>query len=206
MGRFKLKKRELWIDMTPMSDVMVLLLTFFMLTATFVKKEPVQVNTPGSVSSIDVPDHDVLSILIDPKGRVFMSLDKKADMMSLLDEVSTKYNLNFNMDEKRAFGSVSSFGVPINQLKAFLDMKAEEREAYLSSAEVKGVPCDSANNEFKDWVEAARNINPDMEISIKSDAKTSYKVIKDVMNSLQDIKCNRYKLITNLKKVKAVDE
>ncbi|EJX04956.1 Biopolymer transport protein ExbD/TolR, partial [gut metagenome] len=36
--------------MTPMSDVMVLLLTFFMLTATFVKEEPIKVNTPGSVS------------------------------------------------------------------------------------------------------------------------------------------------------------
>ncbi len=37
MGRFKVKKQDTFIDMTPMSDVMVLLLTFFMLTATFVK-------------------------------------------------------------------------------------------------------------------------------------------------------------------------
>jgi len=50
MGRFAIKKRDTFIDMTPMSDVMVLLLTFFMLTATFVKKEPVTVSTPGSVS------------------------------------------------------------------------------------------------------------------------------------------------------------
>jgi len=206
MGHFKIKKRDIFIDMTPMSDVMVLLLTFFMLTATFVKKEPVQINTPGSVSSIDIPDHDVLSILVDPKGRVFMCLDKKADMMSMLDAISEKYNLTFNMAEKRAFGNVSSFGVPINQLKSFLDMSNEERDTYLSSESIKGVPCDSANNEFKDWVEAARDINPDLTISIKSDAKTSYKVIKAVMNSLQDIKCNRYNLITNLKKVKAVDE
>ena len=33
MGRFKVKKQDTFIDMTPMSDVMVLLLTFFMLTA-----------------------------------------------------------------------------------------------------------------------------------------------------------------------------
>ena len=33
MGRFKIKKQDTFIDMTPMSDVMVLLLTFFMLTA-----------------------------------------------------------------------------------------------------------------------------------------------------------------------------
>ena len=29
MGKVKVKKQSVWIDMTPMSDVMVLLLTFF---------------------------------------------------------------------------------------------------------------------------------------------------------------------------------
>lgn len=33
MGKVKVKKADVWIDMTPMSDVMVLLLTFFMLTS-----------------------------------------------------------------------------------------------------------------------------------------------------------------------------
>ena len=47
MGRAKIKKKSTFIDMTAMSDVTVLLLTFFMLTSTFVKKEPVQVTTPG---------------------------------------------------------------------------------------------------------------------------------------------------------------
>ena len=46
--------------MTAMSDVTVLLLTFFMLTSTFVKKEPVQVNTPASVSEIKIPETNVL--------------------------------------------------------------------------------------------------------------------------------------------------
>ena len=48
MGRAQIKKKSTFIDMTAMSDVTVLLLTFFMLTSTFVKKEPVQVNTPAS--------------------------------------------------------------------------------------------------------------------------------------------------------------
>ena len=52
MGKLKIKKSDVWIDMTPMSDVMVLLLTFFMLTSTFVKNEPVKVNQPMSVSEI----------------------------------------------------------------------------------------------------------------------------------------------------------
>ena len=35
MGKIKIQKKDIWIDMTPMSDVMTLLLCFFMLTSTF---------------------------------------------------------------------------------------------------------------------------------------------------------------------------
>ena len=73
MGRAQIKKKSTFIDMTAMSDVTVLLLTFFMLTSTFVKKEPVQVNTPASVSEIKIPETNVLQILVDPNGKIFMS-------------------------------------------------------------------------------------------------------------------------------------
>ena len=72
MGRAKIKKKSTFIDMTAMSDVTVLLLTFFMLTSTFVKKEPVQVTTPASVSEIKIPETNVLQILVDPSGKVFI--------------------------------------------------------------------------------------------------------------------------------------
>ncbi|MDR0694773.1 MAG: biopolymer transporter ExbD, partial [Prevotellaceae bacterium] len=71
----KIKKKSTFIDMTAMSDVTVLLLTFFMLTSTFVQKEPVQVNPPQSVSEIKIPETNIVSVLIEPNGKVFMSLD-----------------------------------------------------------------------------------------------------------------------------------
>ena len=37
MARVKVKKQSTFIDMTAMSDVTVLLLTFFMLTSTFIQ-------------------------------------------------------------------------------------------------------------------------------------------------------------------------
>jgi biopolymer transport protein ExbD len=42
-------------------------------------------------------------------------------------------------------------------------------------------------------------VNPDLRIAIKADASTPYAVIKNVMNSLQDLRENRYNLITSLK-------
>ena len=80
MGRFKVKKQDTFIDMTPMSDVMVLLLTFFMLTATFVKEEPIKVNTPGSVSEVKIPESNLLTIFIEKNGKVFMTMDSPASL------------------------------------------------------------------------------------------------------------------------------
>ena len=48
MAKVKVKRKSTFIDMTAMSDVTVLLLTFFMLTSTFIQKEPVTVTTPRS--------------------------------------------------------------------------------------------------------------------------------------------------------------
>lgn len=47
MSRAKIQKKSMFIDMTAMSDVTVLLLTFFMLTASFVKKRTGTSDHPG---------------------------------------------------------------------------------------------------------------------------------------------------------------
>ena len=73
MGKVKIKRKSTLIDMTAMSDVTVLLLTFFMLTSTFLQKEPVTVLTPSSVSEQKVPTANLASILVSPEGKIFIS-------------------------------------------------------------------------------------------------------------------------------------
>ncbi len=50
MPKIKMPKSSPSIDMTPMVDLAFLLVTFFMLAASFRSSEPVQVTTPTSVS------------------------------------------------------------------------------------------------------------------------------------------------------------
>ena len=64
MGKVKIKKKSTFIDMTAMSDVTVLLLTFFMLTSTFLQKEPTIVYTPSSVSEEKVPSNNLVTVLV----------------------------------------------------------------------------------------------------------------------------------------------
>ena len=196
MGRAQIKKKSTFIDMTAMSDVTVLLLTFFMLTSTFVKKEPVQVTTPASVSEIKIPETNVLQILVDPEGKIFMSLDKQQDMQAVLESMGEEYGIKFTPEQEKRFVLSSTFGVPIRSMQKFLDLPEEQRDKILKN---EGIPCDSVDNQFKSWVRNARAANADLRIAIKADASTRYSVIKNVMNSLQDLRENRYNLITSLK-------
>jgi len=196
MGRAKIKKKSTFIDMTAMSDVTVLLLTFFMLTSTFVKKEPVEVTTPASVSEIKIPETNILQILIDPSGKVFMSLDRQSDLKATLEGVGKEYGLTFTPEETKKFMLSPTFGVPIKSMKTYLDMPADKQDAVLKN---EGIPCDSVDNQFKSWVRNARAVNADLRIAIKADQSTPYSVIKNVMTSLQDLRENRYNLITSLK-------
>lgn len=199
MPKIQVKKKDTWIDMTPMSDVMVLLLTFFMLTSTFLKPEPVTVTTPMSVSEIKIPEMNVLSILISPEGQVFLDLDNPNDRIAALERMASNYNIQLTDKEKYDFSIATSFGTPIQAFKQFMALEEEQRNEELK---LLGIPTDSADNQFKGWVLAAREVKgKDMVIAIKADSKTPYTAIKNVMGSLQDLKENRYNLITSLREV-----
>ena len=198
MAKVKVKRKSTFIDMTAMSDVTVLLLTFFMLTSTFIQKEPVTVTTPGSVSEIKIPESDILQILVDPQGKVFMTLDKQEDRVEVLKKVGEEYGITFTPEEINKFRLANSFGVPISHMKAFLALSEDEQDATLKEL---GIPTDSTDNQFKVWVKSAREQNRNLRIAIKADQTTPYPEIKTIMTSLQDIRENRYNLITSLKVV-----
>lgn len=153
MPKVKVKKKSTLIDMTAMSDVTVLLLTFFMLTSTFVQQEPQQVVTPSSVSEFEIPDRDVLEVLIEPTGKVFISLDNTFDRENALDEMLKVHpEVQLTEAEKNTFRLSDWFGVPMKDLPRFLDQRFEDQANDLKNW---GIPCDSTDNQFKDWVDFA---------------------------------------------------
>ena len=226
MGKVKIKKKETRIDMTAMSDVTVLLLTFFMLTSTFLQKEPVTVITPPSVSEEKVPDANLLSVLVSPEGKVFLEVlgSKDSTMKSetvradLLKNMVAEYkkthpsaNLAFTNKEIETFSKLNAFGVPITKMKEWLNLEPDQRDKALEAG--PGVPInmneDPNNpNEFQMWVRAAYNsVNPELQesmvkgrgIAIKADQTTPYSVVNVVMDNLQTIKMNKFTLMTALK-------
>lgn len=204
MGRFKITKQDMFIDMTPMSDVMVLLLTFFMLSATFVKEEPVKVVTPGSVQTAKIPESNLLTIFVNNNGKVYMTLDNPENMKKLADKMVESEALELSPKQVAEFSQTPTFGAPMNMMAAWLNMDGAARNRYLNTNAEAGIPCDTtadgSNNELELWVKAARAAcGEGLRVAIKADQATSYAVIEKVMNSLRRVDENRYNLITALK-------
>ena len=235
MGRVKIAKKSTFIDMTAMSDVTVLLLTFFMLTSTFLQKEPVTVVQPASVSEEKVQETNMVQVLVSPEGKVWLTMNNDTSQqysnekmrMALLDKVASVYNethtqkISFNDNQKIAFSKLSTFGVPLKDMGAFLDLYFQPEgltamDKWLAGedpAHVTGIPIswnqdEQRPNEFQIWMKAMRQtdnenlrdaIKDGTGVALKADQNTSFETIHMVMDNLQTIHMNKFTLLTALK-------
>lgn len=204
MAKVKMSKKSTSIDMTAMCDVAFLLLTFFILTATAKTPEPLPVDTPSSTVQTKLPKTDLAIITVgknDGKEQVFYGIKGRDVRVKTLELMAQKYNISFTDEEKAQFGLVDEFGVPIEALKQLLAMKGADR---VKPGVQPGIPCDSLNNQLKEWIYTSRQANIDvadkeLQFAIKGDAKEEYPRIKKIMDMLQDQKINSFNLVTGLR-------
>jgi len=204
MPKIKLPVKTPHIDMTPMVDLFALLLTFFMLTTSFRPQEAAIIDTPNSISEKMTPEKNVITILIGKDNKVFMNFDNGTDTSVLirkevLKKVAEQLSLNFTEKELKTFSTWASFGMPAQKIKEWLNTtESKDRDKFQI-----GMPIDSADNQLNLWVRFIRLQNPNAEVAIKGDANADFKVVKRVMDILQENKVNRFNLTTNLQKEEA---
>jgi len=203
------------LDMTPMVDLAFLLVTFFMLTASFRMAEPVVVDPPASHSDKTLPDNTIL-VSIDDNGRPFFGVSNAEAKVATLLKMSDKYKVKFNEAQVKKFGGMSSFGVDIKDLPRYIDATEAERLKFQPQ---KGVPNDSLRNpQLSDWVRFAAQetngiyirerdkakdagkdfVGEKVRYAIKADAKSKYISVKEVLKTFTDMKIYRFNLITSL--------
>lgn len=196
MPAVKVKRASSSVDMTAMTDVAFLLLTFFILTAKFRSQDAASIETPSSISGIKVPEKDIMTIGLGRDGKVYFGIDDANNRIAMLDNVAEAKGITFTSKEKKDFSLMSNFGVPLNQLKSYLSLPKEQQATFKQP----GIPVDStgaaAGNELKDWVFNARKANNNLRIALKGDNLAKFPAFKDVLATLQAQNINKFNLIT----------
>ena len=90
MARVKPKRRGPSMDLTAMSDMAWLLLSFFILTSNFREPEVVAVVTPTSVSNEKMAEENMMIAKIDGAGNFLLSLEED-DRIPALERMGDKY-------------------------------------------------------------------------------------------------------------------
>ncbi|MHA6696441.1 ExbD/TolR family protein [Chryseobacterium sp. A301] len=194
MARVKPKRHNIRVDMTAMTDVSFLLLTFFILTAQFAKPDVETITTPSSISEKLLPDASLMTVLTTTDGRFYFTpVENGTERLQLLDNMAKKYGTTFTNAEKATFAKVPAVGVPMSQLKGFLNLSEDDRKAF----KAPGIPMDDNQKELIDWVQQSLAVNSDYKLAIKGDTNTKYDRVKSLFEGLRDIDYLKFWLITN---------
>jgi len=200
MGRAKLPRKSTNIDMTAMCDVAFLLLSFFILATKFKPPEALTVVTPSSVSTKVAPEKDVVMVIIDKDGKVYLSVSEanQSEKKEMIDAINTSKNLNLTDAEKNNFVRIPNayIGAPFSQLKSYLD----KDPASLQNVVKPGIPAvDSTNNEMIDWFKAAADAfqGKHMNVLVKGDDASKYPSLQGVIIALKKNDLMKFQVVTS---------
>jgi len=195
MPSVKIPKKSTFVDMTPFVDVAFLILTFFIMATKFKPPEPVEINTPNSVSTQELPESNAVMVTIDKMGKVYFTVLSEKDKSiykAIIDDINTSRNLGLSPTQKANYAKTYLVGVSFNQLKQLLDAP----EAL--QAKQPGIPVDTTGGELTYWVQSAKSAfaGQRLQFLVKGDNTSKYPVFKNVITALKKNDVYKYNLIT----------
>ena len=199
MPSVKLPRKSTATDMTPFVDIGFLILSFFIMATKFKPPEPVEITTPNSVSTDQLPENDAILVVLDKNGRVFFSMKAEGDpeaKMNVIRNLNNTRNLGLTEPEMRNFVRTEAVGVPFTQLKALLSQPIENHKNIAQP----GIPVrDSANNELYFWIRDAVSAFSGRKINylIKGDNAAKYPDFKNVLAAFKRNDIYKFQLVTS---------
>jgi biopolymer transport protein ExbD len=207
MPSVKIPKKSTFVDMTPFVDVAFLILTFFIMATKFKPEEPVEIKTPNSVSTRDLPEDDAIQVTFDSTGRVFFSVLAAKDpkiKYEVIKHINETRSLNLTEAEMKNFVRTPSVGVPFSGLKQLLAIPQEDQKNFKQP----GIPLDTLGGELYYWVRDAVGTFTGKKLLylIKGDNNAKYPAFKQVLNAFKKNEIFKFQMITMLEDAPAGSE
>ncbi len=187
MSKVKKPRRSgVAIDMTPYVDVIMLILTFFMLTAQFKAElsEDIKVTLPKSGNdTTKLPERNVMTLVVNQYGDIFADVDNTKVREDVLGDVLGLAAYHPDSTTKAGFES----GVNLagdKELKRPL-VKFTDREKF------KKLLIDLR-------LSSKSNVGKDLRIVVKGDRDADLGTIQDLMDMLKETKNTRFALVTDM--------
>ena len=174
------------IDMTPYVDVIMLILTFFILTAQFKAElaEDIQVKLPNSGNdTTKLPERNVMTLVINRFGDIFADVD----------------NINVREDV---------LGDPIGLAAYHPDSTTQPGGTNLPNVNDKGqmkrpIIAFKDREKFKKLLidfrlSSKSNVGKDLRIVVKGDKEADIGAVQDLMEIMKETKNTRFSFVTDL--------
>jgi biopolymer transport protein ExbD len=102
MPKIKKKRLGYGIDMTPMVDVAMLLLTFFMMTTQFRPEEATAIDMPSSHAPFKMPETDIMVVTVNKAGVTYLWVDAQSLRAQLFGDANKlKASMQVTTDQLR---------------------------------------------------------------------------------------------------------
>ena len=201
MPHIKMAKKSTDTDMTPFVDIAFLILTFFIMATKFKPPEPVEVETPNSVSSEILKESDAILVTIGKDSKVYLNISAPKDkgnakLGEIINGINTSRSLGLSPSEMESFKKTPIIGVPFTSLKSLLKLSPSDQE----KVNQPGIPVlDTLNNELVWWIAETKKAFAGGKLLylIKGDNNSKYPAFEAVVNALRKNDEFKYNLITS---------
>lgn len=177
------------IDMTPYVDVIMLILTFFMLTAQFKAElaEDIKIKLPESGNdTTKLPERNIMTILVSSDNDIFVDVDNQKVKLEVFGDIlglaayhpdsTTQPGYRKPGWGKKEGSNVERKLVEYKNREAFKKLLIDLRLASKSS------------------------VGKDLRIVVKGDAESDLGTVQNLMDMLKETKNTRFALVTDMDK------
>lgn len=183
-GGSKQKKMNARVDFTPMVDMIMLLVTFFMLCTTLLKPQTMEITMPSDKEDIktenksQVATDEAITIIIDKDNKIYYFMGKQsAPLVPFTETTYGKDGIRKVLLQKN-----------IKAAEQALALKKEMEARYSSNPAV----ADANQKEYKERIQKIKNADGTPTVIIKPSDAATYNNLIDVLDEMQNCYIGKY--------------